>query len=126
MPTSTKLAFIRARLNDWADVPDACRSGIVPPSWLSFGKGPGPDGGATMLAPPVVPAIKVGDPTGRVLWSTDELVATANALRVLVGTCEPALARPIGHPDRAWAEAIVGTLVLIWENHPDYAEAVAS
>lgn len=121
--TSTKLAFIRARLDDWADVPAACKA---PPRWLSFGKGPGPDGGATVLAPPVVPAIKVGDPAGRVLWSTDELVATANALRVLVGACEPALARPIGHPDRAWAEAIIGNLVLIWENHPDYAEAAAS
>jgi hypothetical protein len=126
MPASTKLAFIRARLNDWADVPDACRSGLVPPSWLSFDKGPGPDGSAAVLAAPVVPAIKVGDPAGRVLWSTDELVATANALRVLVDTCEPALARPAGTPDRAWAEAIIGGLVLIWENHPDYAEAVAS
>jgi hypothetical protein len=42
------------------------------------------------------------------------------ALGIIVDLCEPALARPAGTPDRAWADAIIGTLLITWADHRDY------
>jgi hypothetical protein len=45
------------------------------------------------------------------------------ALGIIVDLCEPALARPVGTPDRAWADAIIGTLLIAWADHPQYPVA---
>jgi hypothetical protein len=101
------MSFIRARLDDWDDVPAACEPAI-----------------ALMGGSPGLASIAVSNPFGRVLWTSNELASTARALRVIVDMCEPALARPKGHPDRAWADATIGTLALIWAEHPAFPKPV--
>lgn len=107
MTAVQQVEFIRARLDDWAAVDEACR-----PTLALFG------------AAAADPSIKVADSAGRVLWTADELGSASKSLRIVVDMCEPALARPIGHPDRAWADTLLGALVLIWAEHPDYPKLV--
>lgn len=110
MTPADYLPFIRARLDDWTAVHAACQPDVAP-----------------LPADTLNPAdtlIRVSDQAGRVLWTTDDVGSTASALRIIVDMCEPALARPVGHPDRAWADTLLGAIVLIWAEHPDYLKLV--
>lgn len=107
MTPADYLPFIRARLDDWTAVHAACQPYVAP-----------------LGTDPADSQIRVSDQTGRVLWTTDEVGSTASALRIIVDMCEPALSRPVGHPDRAWADTLLGAIVLIWAEHPDYLKLV--
>lgn len=106
--TPAQVQYIRDRLADWEAVPKACE-----PTVGLFG------------GDPQLPAIHVFDPSGRELWTSDDLVRTARHLRVLVDTCAAAYTREPGHPDWAWADAVLCSLALIWSDRPDYPKADA-
>jgi hypothetical protein len=101
-----QVQYIRDRLTDWEAVPKACM-----PTIRAFG------------GDPQMSTIQVTEPSGRRLWSSDELVRTARHLQVLVDTCEASLSRPEGDPDRAWAVTVLSGLLLIWADQPDYPKA---